>query len=328
MKLKSKKEKIGIFVPPAFEAGSTRSIHNAGMGRLDKGIQEKLLKKLENSKYEIIIDCNFRNSVIINSEVKFNNYESLPFDKYFWYCEIDRSNNSYDFAVLNALSKKIKVVRDPKLLDEAMDKYTSFSKLRRDELSVSESVLVNAKNVHLIKDIIEKWGKVLLKPRRGGYGKGVTLFNNFESVRDTLEYIESTSKGNNENSFHLERFYENDIKEWVSATVIDGKIMYGYRKNLDRFSSLGNGENKVYSSDEISGGVSLCELSDKHTKLVLKAYDILGLDIVGFDMIIHNGEPIIIDVNTFPGMYPELFRQQGVDASEIFYDLICRKLEL
>jgi ribosomal protein S6--L-glutamate ligase len=209
-----------------------------------------------------------------------------------------------------------------------MDKYTAFSKLRESNVVVSDSLLVDAKNIHYSEEVVRGWGKILLKPRRGGYGKGVTLLNSFESLRDIVEYIDSTNKFKNEGGFYIEKFYENNIEDWVSATVIGGKIMYGYRKNIDRFSSLGNGMHKVYSKDEISGGVSLCQLSDKHRKIALKAYSVLELEIVGFDMILNNGEPIIVDVNTFPGMYPELFEQQGIDASKVFYDLIIKKLEL
>jgi len=328
MKLKNRKEKVGIFIPPAFEAGISRSIHNPGIGRLNKDICEKLFKKFEDNGYEIITDYNFRNAVIINNEVRFNDHKEVPFNKYFWYCEVERIKNSYDFTILNALSKKIKVSRDPKLVDFAMDKYTAFSKLRENHIVVSDSILVDAKNIHYSEDIVREWGRFLLKPRRGGYGKGVTLLNNFESLRDVVEYIDSTNKHINEGGFYVEKFYENNIKDWVSATVIDGKIMYGYRKNIDRFSSLGNGEYKVYSKSEISGGVSWCQLSSKHKELALKAYNVLGLEIVGFDMILHKGESIIVDVNTFPGMYPELFEQQGVDASKVFYNLIIKKLEL
>ena len=61
---------------------------------------------------------------------------------------------------------------------------------------------------------------LVMKPRRGGFGKGVTLFENFESVRDVAEYINATYPSTIEGGFHLERFYENDVRRWTSVTVI------------------------------------------------------------------------------------------------------------
>ena len=45
-------------------------------------------------------------------------------------------------------------------------------------------------------------------------------------------------------------------------------------------------------------------------------------------MISHNGMPIIVDVNTFPGMYPELFREQGLNPGDLFYEMIISRLNL
>lgn len=327
MKLKNKRVKIGLFIPPAFSPGVSRSIHNPGIGRLSNDICSKIIERFKKAGYHVVTECNFRDAIIVNNNVIFNESKT-SFKNFFWYCEIDRSKNSFDFSLLNALSRKINVIRDPKLVDLAMDKYTAFSLLRENHVSVSECILVDVKNIHNTKTIVQEWGNFLLKPRRGGFGKGVTLLSSFESLRDTVEYINATNKFANTEGHYIERFYDNNATDWVSVTIIDGKIMYGYRKNLDRFSSLGGRRYKVYSKDEVGGGVSICKLTLQHKRLALKAYKALGLEIIGFDMVLHNNKPIIVDVNTFPGMYPELFALQSIDPSKVFYDLIVKKIEL
>ncbi len=194
-------------------------------------------------------------------------------------------------------------------------------------VGVPESILVDSKNIHQIESIVRDWHMLVMKPRRGGFGKGVTLLDSFESVRDTAEYINAISTQSIEGGFHLERFYENDIKLWTSVTIINGKIVYGYRKNEERFVSLGNGKLKVYDTDEIGGSVRLCEVSDLHKQVAMDAYNALGIEVIGFDMIWHEGRPIIVDVNTFPGMYQDLFEEQGIDGGKLFFEMIVNKLK-
>lgn len=324
LKQQSNKLKIGVFVPPPLESGETQSVHNPGIGRITKEMHARLwgLLSEDNSIYEIIPGLSFRNAVVSNNKVIFNNQNGIEIDRYFWYGEIDRKPNSFDLSVLKTLSESIKVIRDPFKYECALDKHTAFSLLRGKGIPVPESILVDAKNIHLIDEIVRDWKMVVMKPRRGGFGKGVTLLDSFESVRDTAEYIHATSPQFIEGGFHLERFYENDIKLWTSVTIINGTIVYGYRKNEERFVSLGNGKLKVYDTDEIGGSVSLCEVSELHKKIALDAYKVLGVEVVGFDMIWHNGAPIIVDINTFPGMYQDLFDAQGIDGGALFYNMI------
>ncbi|MGB4834374.1 MAG: hypothetical protein WBP40_05060 [Candidatus Moraniibacteriota bacterium] len=326
-KLSSKlKLKIGVFVPPPLESNDIKSIHSPGIGRVTKKIYARLQELLsgENSVYEIFPELSFRNAVITNNKVIFNGQDDLEIEKYFWYSEIDRKPNSFDFSVLKALAETVEVTRDPFKYERALDKYTAFSLLRKSGVPVSESILVDTRNIHLVSSIVNDWKMVLMKPRRGGFGKGVTLLDSFESVRDVVEYIQATAPQFIEGGFHLERFYENDIKLWTSVTIINGTIVYGYRKNEERFVSLGGGRMKVYDTDEIGGSVHLCEVSDLHKRVALDAYKALGIEVIGFDMIWHNGAPIIVDVNTFPGMYQDLFDEQGIDGGDLFYRMITK----
>jgi len=319
---------VGIFVPPPLDLTVSRSIHNPGIGRVNKEIHARLWERLDNSGLSISPDLNFRHALIHNGAVLFSDKQDCSIRKYFWYCEIDRKPNGFDFSVLKSLSARMPVARDPHLYERALDKHSAFSLLRKYNVPVSETILVSPKSIHQAESLIRSWEMAVLKPRRGGYGKGVTLFNNYETLRDAIEYIEATTPQSSEGGFYLERFYENDIKDWVSVTIIDGQIVYGYRKNPDRFVSLGNGKLKVYSKDEISGGVSLCAISPLQEKIALDAYNALGLEVIGFDMLLNNGTPIIVDVNTFPGMYQDLFEEQGLVGGDLFFNMIVRSLRL
>jgi len=316
--------KIGVFVPPPLESGDKKSIHSPGIGRITMPMYDRLrdLLSQRHDGVEFVQNVSFRNSAIVNGDAVFLDAQE-PLQQYFWYSEIDRKPNSYDLTFLKMLDRRIPVRRNPDAYIRALDKHLSFAQLRDSGVPVADSVLVDASNTALIESVVRSWGMVLLKPRRGGFGKGVTLLDGFESVRDTLEYIQTTATATTEGGFHLERFYDNDIDRWTSVTVIGGRIVYGYRKNKERFVSLGKGKFKVYDTDEIGGSVSICEVTDAHEKAALAAYKALGLEIVGFDMIWHEGAPIVVDVNTFPGMYQDLFDQQRIDGGQLMYNIIA-----
>lgn len=328
MKSKNKQDrKVGVFVPPPLKNGETASIHNPGIGRITSEMHNRLWQLLNESPldFQVIPDLSFRDAVINNGQVIFPGHDIGIMDGYFWYSEIDRKPNSFNLSVLKEMAARIPVVRDPFIYERALDKHTAFSLLRTKGVPVPDSVLVDAKNIHQIKSIVGKWGMAVMKPRRGGFGKGVTLLDSFEVARDTAEYIQAVSPHFLEGGFHLERFYENDISRWTSVTIVDGKIWYGYRKNSERLVSLGNGKVKVYDSDEVGGSVHLCEVSELHKQIALKAYHALGIEIVGFDLIWHDGRPIIVDINTFPGMYQSLLDEKKIDGGECFFNLLVDK---
>jgi glutathione synthase/RimK-type ligase-like ATP-grasp enzyme len=113
----------------------------------------------------------------------------------------------------------------------------------------------------------------------------------------------------------LERYYDNDISRWASATVLGGEVMYGYRKKASRRVSLPGGREKIYDPDEAGGAVEPAELTPSHIALAESAAEVLGCPLIGFDMIWVDGAPLIIDENTSPGNYPALYASVGIDPA-------------
>jgi glutathione synthase/RimK-type ligase-like ATP-grasp enzyme len=124
----------------------------------------------------------------------------------------------------------------------------------------------------------------------------------------------------------LEKFYDNSIDDWVSVTMINGEIMYGYRKRKTKLVEMSNGITKVYDANEIGGEVDRCEVPLSCKEEVLKAYRAIGAEVIGFDMIFNGDRPIIIDENTFPGYYEDIFQEVGRDPAAEFYKLIISEI--
>ncbi len=323
-----KKIKVGFCIPAPVSKGQSASIHFGGIGRLPKATQQKLEKMINDIKdADIYWDLNFRKSFIQDGKIYVDNFCLNDLDIFFWYCEVDRSVGSYDLDVLKTLSKDTKVVINPMGFEIGLDKYASHLAIKKAGGSVAETVLFDYKNLHYIERVMKEWGAAVLKPRRGGFGKGVTLINSFAALRDITDYIDSTTRTTPDKAYLLERYYENKLEEWVSVTLINGEIMYGYRKRENKLADMGNGTTKVYDANEIGGEVDSCEVPQVCREEALRAYKAIGVEVIGFDMIFHNGKPVIVDENTFPGYYEEIFKEAGRDPAEEFYKLILAEIE-
>jgi len=322
-----KKIKVGICIPPPVTKGQSASIHYGGIGRLPLNTQQKLIGMIKEIKnVEIHMDINFRNSFIRDGKVYANDFCLNELDIFFWYCEVDRSVGSYDLDVLKTLAQDIKVVINPQSFEVGLDKYASHLAIKRAGGSVAETVLFDYKNLHYMERVLKEWGAAVLKPRRGGFGKGVTFINSFAILRDVADYIYSTTETTPDKAYMLERFYDNSLNDWVSVTIINGEIMYGYRKRKTKLVEMSNGITKVYDGNEIGGEVDGCEVPLLCREEALKAYRAIGAEIIGFDMIYNGGKPIIIDENTFPGYYEDIFKEVGRDPAEEFYKLIISEI--
>ena len=84
---------------------------------------------------------------------------------------------------------------------------------------------------------------------------------------------------------------------------------------------------KVYDRNEVGGAVEKCVVTPEQEREALKAARTSGCEIIGFDLITHNGKPIIVDENTFPGYYEEIFRYINKNPSEEFFKLIKFELD-
>lgn len=314
-------------MPPPVSKGQSASINFGGIGRLPKITHQRLIEMIKNTDgADVYLDLNFRNSFIQDGKVYINDFCLNDLDIFFWYCEVDRNVGSYDIDVLKTLAYDVKVVINPHGFEMGLDKYTSHLAIKRAGGSAAEAILFDYKNLHHLEKVMKTWGVAVLKPRRGGFGKGVTLIDSFATLRDLVDYIYSTTGTTPDKAYLLEKFYDNDINDWVSVTVINGEIMYGYRKRKTKLVEMRNGITKVYDTDEIGGEVDGCEVPQLYREEALKAYYAIGAEVMGFDMIFNAGKPIIIDENTFPGYYEDIFTQVGRDSAGEFYKLVISEI--
>ncbi|NUT53419.1 MAG: hypothetical protein HOV94_39960 [Saccharothrix sp.] len=277
---------------------------------------------------EFTHDLDFRDSHVRRGRVHCGDVCLNDLDVYAWHADFARKPGAYDLDALLTLKADTAVVPDPDVVARAFDKHWAYLALSRAGLPAPDSVLVSGRNLDAAAPALGEWGRAVLKPRRGCFGWGVLLVDSFTALRDVVGYLESETteervrdvpSAGSGRSFLLERFYPNSPEDWLGATLTGGEVAYGFRKGAERRVSWNDVGWKVYDPDRTGGDVEYREVPAGLSALVRKAQRVFGLPLLGFDVIRHDGEPVIVDVNTGPALYPELFAAAGKSlAHELF----------
>lgn len=329
--------KIGVFLPKK-QDGDDKQPSIKRLNKLPNEVIDELLALIKCNKEVSLVEVeDLNDTLILNGNVFYKNFNLNELDLFFWYGEIRKPNsisgqsNLYVLELLQTLACTVTVVPNPYVFEVALDKYTAHRTLKKKGVKVADFILINNRNFYLAKPILDQWGYALLKPRKGSFGKGVTLIDNFSRLRDIIEFMEQERGINLNEGILLEKYYENKPQDWLSTTLINGEVMYGYRKKSSRFSNFSNSFEsrsfqKVYDSDEIGGEVDLGDLKQQHQQLASLAYHAMSYEVIGFDMIWHEDHPIIVDENTFPGLYANLFKLKNISLADSMYQLIVQAL--
>lgn len=322
----TRKPAVGVFMPP--RPAGTRPAHPASAleyGKIPPDASARLRGGLDElaGDLDVVHDLDLRRSFVLDGRVHCGTRCASDLDVYVWYAEMERVLGGYHLEVLKTLSAEVLVVPDPWRFEQGLDKFWAHQVLGRAGVRVPQTVLVDHRNLDLAEAVLNSWGRALLKPRWGSFGHGVLLVEDFAGARDAIGFLTRASPCAARQAFLMERFYPNDPADWLSAVMINGELMYGYRKRECTHVAMGrNGAWKVFDADSVGGHVDLGELSPAHLEQARRAQRALDAPIIGFDMILHRGEPLVVDENTFPGLYPELFAQAGKDLGEELLRLV------
>lgn len=227
----------------------------------------------------------FRDSYVRRGRVHCGDVCLNDLDLYLWHVDFARKPGTYDLDALATLRWDTAVVPDPERTAVAFDKHWSSLALARAGVPVPDNVLVSRRNLEAVQPVIEEWGHAVLKPRRGCFGWGVLFVD-------------------------LERFYPNSPDEWLGVTLVGQEVVHGFRNGPYHHVRWNDFAWKVYDAER-GGAVEHREVPATHVELARRAQRAFGLPLLVLDFICHEGEPIVVDVNTGPALHPELFAAAG-----------------
>lgn len=174
-------------------------------------------------------------------------------------------------------------------LVRSRDKLRSLQILSRAGLDLPKTVFSNySKNVGAI---IDKAGgaPVVIKLLEGTQGLGVVLADNQNSAESILEAF---------NGLQARVIVQEFIKEAkgadLRAFVVDG-VVVGAMKRQGK-------EGEFRSNLHRGGSANIIELSDEEENTAIKAARAMGLGVAGVDLLQSARGPLILEVNSSPGL--------------------------
>ncbi|WP_297692579.1 30S ribosomal protein S6--L-glutamate ligase [uncultured Eudoraea sp.] len=209
---------------------------------------------------------------------------------------IGASVTFYGTAVVRQFEMmKIFTATESQALVRSRDKLRSLQILSRAGLGLPKTVFSNySRNV---SNIVEKVGgaPLVIKLLEGTQGLGVVLADNKNSAESILEAF---------NGLQARVIVQEFIKEAggadLRAFIVDG-VVVGAMKRQGK-------EGEFRSNLHRGGSADIIELSDDEENAALKAAKAMGLGIAGVDMLQSERGPLILEVNSSPGL-------EGIEAA-------------
>ncbi|KOH46599.1 30S ribosomal protein S6--L-glutamate ligase [Sunxiuqinia dokdonensis] len=203
---------------------------------------------------------------------------------------IGASITFYGTAVVRQFEMmKVFTAIESQALVRSRDKLRSLQILSRAGLGLPKTVFTNySRNV---KDIIRIVGgtPVVIKVLEGTQGLGVVLAETDNAAESVIEAF---------NGLKARVIVQEYIKESkgadVRAFVVDGVVVGAMKRQ---------GKKGEFRSNLHRGGTAeIIELSEDEENAALKAARVMGLGVAGVDMLQSNHGPLILEVNSSPGL--------------------------
>jgi ribosomal protein S6--L-glutamate ligase len=254
---------------------STKRLIEAGVKRN----HEMLI--VDHSKCDLVIEK--KNPVVIYKGQKLEHIDAvIP--------RIGASVTFFGTAVVRQFEMmKVFTAVESQALVRSRDKLRSLQVLSRAGLGLPKTVFTNySKNV---KDIIQGAGgaPVVIKLLEGTQGLGVVLAETNNAAESVIEAF---------NGLKVRVIVQEFVKEAKGADIrvfiVDGVVVGAMKRQ---------GKKGEFRSNLHRGGTAeIIELSEDEENAALKAAKVMGLGICGVDLLQSNHGPLILEVNSSPGL--------------------------
>lgn len=199
----------------------------------------------------------------------------------------------------------------------AMDKQLTKTILSMAGLPFPKGALIRSTDtIDLTRLPVGPW---VVKPNAQGSTVGLSF------VEEETELIAAIEKA---------RHYGGDVlvEEWVRGVEISVPVLAGQALPAVEIVPLQGSydfANKYTpgATDEICPARLSPDLTSRVQELAVKAHQILGCrGATRTDMLVRDGEPVILEVNTLPGMTPTSLLPRSAGVAGIAFDELCRRI--
>jgi len=277
-------------------------------------IEKKMVKKLYDRGIDTITGLNLRDADARNSGIYHNNLRLNDLDLFFSYNAGEQT--VYQMYLYEALDKSIPMINNFQSFALTEDKFKTSYLLSQHGIGTSEFYLCHRDEKDKIRDIYNKWGKMVFKPVDGWGGVGMVLIDSADKFDLILPFLNQADF----RFFYVEKFIDYDGSDY-RIDVVDGEIISCY----GRKAREGDWRTNITSG----GSVILRELNDDVAKIALEATKVTGLEIAGIDIIYDREKEkyIVLEVNGIPAFATPEQEKMGLDFNDKKIDKIVELID-
>jgi len=277
-------------------------------------IEKKLVKKLYDRGIDTITGLNLRDAVANKNGIYIDNLKLNDLDLFFSYNAGEQT--VYQMYLYESLNNSIPMINNYNSFALTEDKFKTSFLLSQNGVPSSEFYLCHRDEKDKIKDIFNKWGRMVFKPVDGWGGVGMVLIDSADKFDLILPFLNQADF----RFFYVEKFLDYDGSDY-RIDIVDGEIIGCY----GRQAREGDWRTNITSG----GSVIKRELNDDIAKVALDAAKITGLEIAGIDIIYDRSreEYVVLEVNGIPAFATPDQEKFGIDFNDTKIDKIVELID-
>lgn len=182
-------------------------------------------------------------------------------------------------------------------LIRSRDKLRSLQIISKSGVGIPKSVFARHPKANDVKNLIEEVGgtPVILKLLEGTHGTGVIKADSVSSAKSAVEAFSGIKK-----DLIMQEFIEEAGGKDIRAFVVGGEIVGAMERS---------GQDGEFRSNLHKGGTAqMIEIDKKIRSAALEATKLMGLTVAGVDLMLSKRGPLVIEVNSSPGL-------KGIEAA-------------
>ncbi len=228
---------------------------------------------------------------------------------------IGASITQYGLAVVRQFEQmNVFTLNSSNAIAASRDKLHSLQLLSRDSIPLPRTVFVRRRRDTL--KAIETVGgaPVVIKLLAGTQGMGVVLAPELNTAQALIELLQAAKQ-----NILVQKFVEEARGQDIRAFVIGNRVIAAMKRKSS---------NPIEFRANVHRGaqVEKIKLGAEFNKMAIRAAEILGLSVAGVDLLEGKDGPLIVEVNSSPGL-EAIEKASGIDIAETMVQHIESKVK-
>lgn len=251
---------------------------------------QSLVKAAEKRNHNVlVIDPTYCNVMIEDNKVLLQYHDEIIDDIDAIIPRVGASNTYYGTSLVRQFEAQgVYTVATSAGITQSRDKWISFQLLAKAGVPLPKTTLGAPS---YLKDFLSDFGggKVIIKILEGTHGTGVILCDNYLNALSTVETLQGLRT-----RFVMQEFIAESKGSDIRVIVVGGQVIAA----MKRFSREGDFRSNLHQG----GSAAVYKLSEKEAAVAIAAAKVLNLEVCGVDILLSERGPLVLEVNSTPGL--------------------------